>query len=126
MTNDNLQPLMQLRERELVHHGLAKQREALLAYAQTRDYEGIYTLYSLALGSAVLIPSWSGEAYRYYLMTRLSEVQWLRRDEDEAIILWDLPNEVVVVMRVREGWLETRITADTITCEEATPIGAVA
>ncbi|MDW8322012.1 MAG: hypothetical protein RMM08_11690, partial [Armatimonadota bacterium] len=108
------------------HHGLARQQEALSTYAQANDYAGIYDLYSQAVGSAVLIPSRNGNAYRYYLMTRLSEVQWLQREDDEAIILWDFRNEVVVVIRLQEGHFDTRVLASTIECEEATPVGTVA
>ncbi len=122
----DMQPLLELRANDLVHHGLAKQQEALFAYAQMNDYASIYDLYSQAVGAAVLIPSWNGQAHRYYLMTRLSEVQWLQREDDEAIILWDFRNEVVVVIRLQESHFETRVLASTIECEEATPIGTVA
>ncbi len=97
MMNRAVQPLLELRENELVHHGLARQQEALFAYAQEDDTAGVYDLYSQAVGSAVLIPSWDGDAHRYYLMTHLSEVQWLQREDDEAVVLWDFRNEVVVV-----------------------------
>ena len=126
MISRDVQPLLELRGNELVHHGLSRQQEALLTYAGDSDYAGVYDLYSQALGSAVLIPSWNGQAHRYYLMTRLSEVQWLQREDDEAVILWDLRNEVVVVMRLREGHFETRVLASTIECDEAIPVCAAA
>ncbi len=126
MISRDVQPLLELRGNDLVHHGLARQQEALLTYGESGDYAGIYDLYSQAVGSAVLIPSWDGRAHRYYLMTRLSEVQWLQREDDEAVILWDFRNEVVVVMRLKEGYFETRVLASTIECEEAVPISLVA
>lgn len=126
MVNHAVRPLLELRENELVHHGMVKQREALLSYARMNDYTGIYELYSQAVGSAVLVPCWEGNAYRYYLMTRLSEVQWLQREGDDAIILWDFRNEVVVILRLREGNIEARILEGTVSCEEAKPVGAVA
>lgn len=126
MFSRDVQPLLELRASELVHHGLAKQQEALFAYAESNDYGGIYELYSQAVGSAVLIPSWDGQAHRFHLMTRLSEVQWFQREDDEAVILWDFRNEVVVVMRLQGGRFDTRVLASTIECEEATPIGTVA
>jgi hypothetical protein len=126
MMNRAVQPLLELRENELVHHGLARQQEALFAYAQEDDTAGVYDLYSQAVGSAVLIPSWDGDAHRYYLMTHLSEVQWLQREDDEAVVLWDFRNEVVVVMRLQEGRFDTRVLASTIECEEAVPVSAIA
>ncbi len=126
MINHVVQPLLELHESDLIRHGMAKQQEALLTYAQMNDYAGIYELYSQAVGSTVLVPSWEGEAYRYYLMTRLSEVQWVQREGEEAIVLWDFRNEVVVILRVREGHLVTRVLSNTMQCEEATPIGEVA
>jgi hypothetical protein len=126
MINHEVQPLLELRGNDLAHHGLVKQQEALLAYAQRSDYAGVYELYSQAVGSAVLIPSWNGEAHRYHLMTHLSEVQWLQRENNEAIVLWDFRNEVVVVMRLQEGRFETRVLASTTECEEAVPVSTVA
>lgn len=126
MVNHAMRPLLELRENELVHHGMVKQQEALLAYARMNDYAGIYALHSQAVGSTALVSSWKEEAYRYYLMARLSEVQWLQRDGDDAIILWDLRNEVVVILRLREENIGARILGGTVTCEEAEPVGAVA
>lgn len=125
MVNHAIRPLLELRENELVHHGMVKQQEALLAYARMNDYEGIYALYSQAVGSTALVPSWEEEAYHYYLVTRLSEVQWLQREGDDALILWDLRNEVVVILRLQEGNIEARILGGTVTCEEAEPVGAI-
>ncbi|MEJ5250534.1 MAG: hypothetical protein HPY54_09655 [Chthonomonadetes bacterium] len=125
MMNHVVLPLLELRESDLVPHGMAKQQEALLTYAQMSDYAGIYELYSQAVGSAVLVPSWEGEAYRYYLMTRLSEVQWVQREGEDAIVLWDFRNEVVVILRGQDGYLVTRVLSNTVQCEEATPIGEV-
>lgn len=126
MMNRDVQPLLELRENELVHHGLARQQEALFAYAREDDTAGVYDLYSQAVGSAVLIPSWDGDAHRYYLMTHLSEVQWLQREDDEAVVLWDFRNEVVVVVRLQDGRFNTRVFTSTIECEEAVPVSAVA
>lgn len=121
-----IQPLLPLYESDLTHHGLVTQREALLACAQTGDHGSLYRLYSQAIGSAVLIPSGNGEECEYYLMTRLSEVQWVRREGDEAVVLWDFNNEVVVVMRLQEGCFDTRVLASTVLCEEATPVSIAA
>jgi hypothetical protein len=126
MIRRDIEPLLELHENDLVHHGLVKQQEALLDDARRHDYEGIYNLYSQAVGSAVLIPVWDNDAHRYYPMTRLSEVQWIQREDDEAVILWDFPNEAVVVIRLQDGHLNTRVFASTIECEEAMPVGAVA
>jgi hypothetical protein len=126
MTGQDLKPLLELRESGLVHHGLVKQQEALLAYAQRNDCESIYDLYSHAVGSAVLIPIWDGDRHRYYLMTRLSEVQWIQQEGDEAVVLWDFVNEVVVVIRLHEGRFQSRVLSGTLQCEEASPVTAVA
>lgn len=116
------QPLIEVGYQELGQHGLATQQEALLRYAETGDYASIYHLYSQAVGSTALVPVQAGAEHRYFLMTRLSEVQWIQREDDEAIILWDFRNEVVVVLRLRGGGFEARMLARTIKCDEASPI----
>lgn len=73
MVNHAMQPLLELRENALVHHGMVKQQEALLAYARMNDYAGIYALHSQAVGSTALVSNWKEEAYRYQRKQNRSE-----------------------------------------------------
>jgi hypothetical protein len=59
MIRRDIEPLLELRENELVHHGLAKQQEALLDYdyAQRNDYKGISLLISRGERSAISLTS---------------------------------------------------------------------
>lgn len=116
--------LLKLDSGALVRHGLSKQHEALVQFAANSDYEGTYELYSQAVGYPVLIPAWDGERHHYFLMTRLSEVQWVRREHDEALILWDLTNEVVVVIRLQEGHFVIRVLSSTLESDEGRPVSA--